>query len=79
MKDKVINIGGSLYTINSSLPALESILHEIIVWMGKPENYDAYSGADMLESDSIIDSAPILLAKIVDDILKPKLFIQKND
>lgn len=69
---KQIQIGGYKYNIQYTSEVADTILNKIIEWMEDDKHYASSHGEGIMQDDNCQIDAPILIASIVDYILKPK-------
>jgi hypothetical protein len=74
--NREIIVGRNKYIIEYSPKVAMEILHKIIEWMEENNHYASSHGEGIMQDDNCQIDAPVLIADIVDNILKPQ-FIEE--
>lgn len=69
---KKINIGGEPYEIDYTSENAFKVLDLVIEWMEDEKHSSSMSGEAIMQDDDCQIDSPILIADIVDKVLKPE-------
>ena len=71
---KIIQVGEYQYRINYSYKIAVDALDKLIEWMKEVGHSASAYGEGIMQDDNCTIDAPVLIADIVDNILKPELY-----